>query len=1198
MKNYLSRESFDLTKQFIRKMKATCLLIMVFASSLFAANVNSQVAKVTISMKNASIVNVIDAIESHTDYLFVYNKTEIDLNRKVNITAENQPVAEILSEIFDNTNIVYAMEGTNIMLMSKTNLNQQQKSVSGKVTDSSGAVLPGVSVVVKGTTIGSITDSDGNFKLTNISENTTLVFSFVGMKPQEVTVTGKTTVNVILIEETIGLDEVVAVGYGTVKKRDLIGSVAKVSSKELLALSTPSIEAGLQGTASGLQVSNSSGAPGSASRIMIRGTSSLSSATEPLWVIDGIIVGSNLDNGNSIQENYGGTPVSILSTINSNDIESIEVLKDAAATAIYGQRGSNGVIIITTKNGKDGVAESNFSYTRGVSTLTKKPTDFGLANSTQWFDIVETARGNSGLIPVEFDPVVHGRVNAIDPSATLTRGQALATQTNWFDQILQTGGFQEVNFSTSNGTQKGSYFLSGNYRNDEGVIKNESLDRFSVRSNMNFNLTNSLKLEGRVSLSYIHNLRAPDGGAPGGNNNTAQSGFQYALTNISPWMPIYDPNDPTKLWNTLSGYNLLATNNPKNLLLDGRKYRVLAGGALTYSLPWIKGLSLRTESSIDLSNDHNLFWANTVVRRSSSYGFDDKTQYRHLAYNFYATYNKSFKNHNVNFVSGMESEMITTERSFVEGDQLSGDQKQLGTPGLTMRIGSWYGGERYLRGFFGRGNYKFKDKYLMGFSFRRDGTSEFIAENRWGTFTAFSGGWILSDESFMKGVKEINLLKLRGSFGQTGNANIPDGIDAAGYMDWPRYGSKADGVQKGTVLTSIPVKTVSWETTNSSDFGIDFGLFDNRINGSISYYNRKITNMLLAAPIPISSGIFSWGNDGSIWGNIGDMQNKGIEFNVNSVNFNKNGIKWTTSLNYTTSKSEILKLNSVLDESGNGIATGNTISRSGGSLGEWYLNEFAGIDPNHGYPLIYKADNDQFIKDSQGNSTTEKNPNYLGRYIDPATGKNVIIPATNSNTGSNRILHQGKTGMPTYYGGINNTISYKGFELSFTFTFSGGNYIYDRVSEALHTVGNGNLVNNLKDISWSENNKLADYPKLTATGKYDLYDSNGNLLVKDQSFVAQYSSDKYLVKGDYVRLRTLTLKYDFNQAIVSKLKLKGLNISLTANNLFTYSPKFKGYDPEGVNLSSNAQERNLNQGVMGFNLPSLKSINLGLNVKF
>lgn len=1200
----LTRDKCAWLRKTLRVMKLTFFIVLI-SSMLVSAGSYSQSTKLNLKFHEITVGQLLNVIENQSEFRFAYSKSKLNPDAIISIDSKNEKLEQVLGKILSNDNLTYTIFDRYVVITDKqsevpgnlSSTSQQTHTIKGTVKNSSGETIPGVSVAVKNTTTGTITDSDGKYTLGNVSPNGIIVFSFVGLKTQEIKIGNQQTIDLIMAEESIGLDEVVAVGYGTVKKRDMIGSVAKVSSKELTSLSSPSIDAALQGTASGLQVTSSSGTPGAISRIMIRGTHSLSSATEPLWVIDGIIVGSSLDNGSSVGQS-GGSTTGIFSTINPNDVESVEVLKDAAATAIYGQRGSNGVILITTKNGKDGVSESNFSYSQGISSLTRHPDDFGLANSSQWFDIMETARANSSLNPVTYDPVVNGRINGIDNTATLTRQQALATQTNWADQILRKGGFKEVNFSTTNGTPKGSYFLSGNYRRDESVIKNELLDRFSLRSNMNFNLTKDLKLEGRVNISYINNLTAADGGAPGGNNNTARGGFQQALTGNAPWMPVYDPNDPSKLWNTLSGYNLIASNDPDNIRSEGMKYRIMAGTALNYTLPWVKGLSIRGEASMDLTQDHNIFWSNTLVRRESSYAFDGKNQYRHLAYNLYGTFDRTFGVHQVTVVGGTESELITTETSYIEGDKLSGTAKQVGTPGSTTRLSSVFGGERYLRGYFGRGNYKFKDKYLVGFSFRRDGTSEFIAENRWGTFTAFSGGWIISDENFMKGLNFINQLKLRGSFGQTGNANIPGGIDSPGYLDWLRYGPTNLGITKGTTLSSIAVKTVSWETTNSSDFGLDFSFLDNRISGSVAYYNQKVKDMLLATPIPISSGIFSWGEDGSIWNNIGDMKNYGVEFNLNTINYDRNNFKWTSSINLTTNKNEILKLNSALDASGGGIITGNTLSRTGGSLGQWYLNEFAGIDPKYGYPLIYKADNDQFIKDSSGKNTTEKNPNYLGRYVDQSTGGNVILPATNGNTGTNRILHEGKSGLPTYFGGFSNTLSYKGFDLSFTFTFSGGNYVYDQVSSLLNSVGLHQMSSDLKDKSWSTNNTTASLPKLTATGNYDEYDANGKLVKTNQNFAPKYLTDQYLVKGDYIRLRTLRLNYNFKKPVVEKLKLKGLNVYVAANNLLTWTAEFKGYDPEGVNLDANAQNRNLTQGVMGYGLPTLKSFNFGANIKF
>lgn len=1077
-------------------------------------------------------------------------------------------------------------------------VSAQERNVSGVVTDESGEVVPGVNVVIQGTNTGTITDMNGNYELSGVTPSDVLVFSFVGMDTQEQTVGDRSTIDVQM-QSGIELDEVVAVGYGTAKKRDITGSVASVSNEKLTSFSSASVEDALQGAASGLQVSGSSGSPGAVSRILIRGTNSLSSATEPLWVIDGVIVGSNLSNTAGTPGGGGGSAAGVLSTINPADIESVEVLKDAAATSIYGQRGSNGVILVTTKSGKAGESQTNVSVSTGITQLTKHPDEFNFANTSQWFDIMETSRANQGLDPVEFDPVIHGNINDIDNDATLTRAQALATNVDWFDQILRNGTFQDVNLSTSGGSEKGTYYLSGNYRKDESPVKNSSLERFSVRSNMDYGLTENLKLDVKLNFSYVNNDPAPDGGRPGGNNNSAMGGFQQAF-DTPPWMPVYDPENPNLLWNTLSGYNLVASNDPDNIRSESMKYRMIGSAGATYNIPGVEGLSLRGEASVDLHNNHGIVWTNTMVRRESKYAFDDKTQYKHLAYNVRGNYENTFGDHSISLVVGSESEMISGERSYIEGDELTGTHQQLGNPGNVTRKGSWFGtGEEYLRGYFGRGSYKFMDRYILGMSFRRDGTSNFIEENRWGTFSALSAGWILSDETFMSNIDVINLLKLRGSFGQTGNANIPGGLDTPHYNDWMRYGETGHGVSAGTAFSGIAVTDVSWETTNSIDYGVDFGLYNNRVQGSLAYYIQNVEDMLLAVPIPNSAGVFGWGNSGSIWGNIGDMKNYGIEFNISTVNVNQGGFKWSTDFNFTTNQNEILKLSSELDDQGTGITTGNTMSRTGGSLGEWYLTEFAGIDPDYGYPLIYQGDNDRFLRDEEGEYTDQKNPNFGKRYVDPETGEHVVIPATDGNMSNNKIIHEGKTGMPTFFGGLGNTLSFKGFDFTFNFSFAGGHYLFDNATRKLHDIaGRTNVVNNLEELTWSESNNDASLPLLTLDHRYDLFDDEGNLVEEKANFNTAENTDQYLVKGDYIRLRTLRLNYTFSKNIVDQLRLKGLSAYVSANNLWTWTAEFDGYDPEGANLSGGAQSRNLSQGAMGVGLPSLTSYNFGINITF
>ena len=1064
----------------------------------------------------------------------------------------------------------------------------QQKTISGKVTDAAtGEPLTGVNIMVKGTTVGVITDNNGNFTIPVPADGKKFVATFIGMITQEVDI--QDNVTIAMKTDQIGLEEVVVIGYGTRKKRDIIGSVATVNSSEIISFSAPAFDAALQGAASGLMVNATSGKASSASNILVRGIHSLSLSSNPLWVIDGIIVESTADNGSSI---------GLLSTINPNDVESVEVLKDAAATSIYGSRGSNGVILVTTKSGKEGVSQSNIDYSQGISTLTRSADDFGLANTKQWFDITETARANSGLVPVTYDPVSMGGINSVDPTATLTRDQALATQTDWWDQILRTGSFREINFSTAGGSKSSSSYVSANYRKDNGVIKNESYDKLTLRLNMNRDLTKNLRIETRMTGTYVDDNTRPDAGGPAGTNtNMAAGGWQFAFSGCRPWMPVYKPENPSALWNTLSGYNLVASNDPANIRSEVTRYRLLGMAALNYNIPVIKGLSLRGEASLDYQQWHSINWGNTIIRRESKYGFDQKFLYRRLGYNLYSSFDRTFSDHNINLVAGVESGRQISEMSWLEGSNLPGTGQQLGQPGTVGKAESYFGvnpagqgAEKVQLGIFGRGNYRFKDKYLVGISFRRDGTSEFLPEYRWGTFTAFSAGWIISDENFMKNIKAINFLKLRGSFGQTGNDKIPGGLSSPGYLNWLRYGPRSWLINAGTTFNSMPVRDVSWETTNSSDFGVDFGVLENRISGSIAYFNQKVTDLLLAVPIPISAGLFTFGQEGSIWSNIGDMKNFGIEFNVNTVNVNKNGFRWTTTVNFTTNGTKVLKLNPTLDSQANPLVAGatttqigNTVSRSGRKYGTYYLNEFAGIDKDHGYPLIYKADNNIYKLDAGGLPTTELNPNYLHRYVDPATGKNVILPATGANLGLNRIIFEDKTFRPTFVGGLTNSFEYKGFELSVGLNFSGGNYLLDDVQATINRPG-GNFVSNLKEITWTPTNTAASLPLLSADNRYEIYDANGVLVPGGkQNFSGGYSTDQFLVKGDYIRLRSLRLGYDFQKSVVDKLKLQGLSLYVAANNLWTWAAEFKGWDPE---IGS------------GSALPSLKTYYFGVNIRF
>lgn len=456
----------------IMRLSIFLVLISVLASS---ASVYSQATKLTVKMKNCRIADVFDAIEQQSDFYFFYSRDNFDDNRLVSVDIEGKTVEKILDEIFEDQAISYEIVNKNILIKTTNKFpvtsDLQQKTVSGKVTDKSGQPLPGVTIMVKSTTQGTVTDIDGRYSLSKIPENAILVFSFVGMRPQEVVVESQTSINIAMEEDAIGLEEVVAIGYGTQKKRDIIGSIATIKSEEIMkATSAGSFDAALQGLAPGLMVSSESGVPGTPVQVKVRGVSSISSGTNPLWIIDGIPVASE-----SVGNDFDGeSGQNIMSLINPSDIESIEVLKDAAATSIYGSRGSNGVILITTKSGKKGALTVNVDLKSGVSNWANK--DIGLASGSEFIEIMDRAYANSGRDGL-YQP--EHSLNQLDGAdALMTRDEAMATNTNWADVISRTGSFIEANVSASQGTENGNSYLSLRYRKDNSILRYSDLQVF------------------------------------------------------------------------------------------------------------------------------------------------------------------------------------------------------------------------------------------------------------------------------------------------------------------------------------------------------------------------------------------------------------------------------------------------------------------------------------------------------------------------------------------------------------------------------------------------------------------------------------------------------------------------------------------------------------------------------------------------
>ena len=580
-----------------------------------------------------------------------------------------------------------------------------QRTLTGQVTDTDGEPLIGVNILVKDTEVGTITDFDGQYSLRVPENGKVLVFSYIGYASEEVLIGTQTRIDLKMSTDAEALDEVVVIGYGTKKKRDVIGSVATVKSEDITKLKTTSFVDGLQGQASGVQVVSNSGVPGAPSTVKIRGISSISIDTDPLWIVDGMPIYT----GSSLGASNGATAQDPMSMINPNDIESIQVLKDAAATAIYGSRGSNGVIIITTKSGKKGQGSITVDYSAGLTEPSRTADDIGFANTEEWFNLVETARFNSfgGEEEALFDPNSILNLFQDDPIARLSREEALAVNTNWFDQILDQGNYQDINVSGTKGFEGGNMYVSFGYRNDNSA------------------------------------------------------GWGNANRNALPWYPIFNSDHPTGYWNPMSGNNLVAAIDRDMLVDEVTSYRGMGGLALEYQIPAIRGLSLRAEGSFDLLQSNTLNWVTASLREFGSFASDESRVRQSINYNVYAKYNRDFGNHGISLTAGTESQSINQQLRLMEGQNLTGTYKEIGNPQDLLTLSGGLSYEEYLRAFFGRADYKFLNRYFLGLSFRQDGSSKFNEDYRWGTFPAVSAGWVISDEPFWNN-RTFSTVKLRG----------------------------------------------------------------------------------------------------------------------------------------------------------------------------------------------------------------------------------------------------------------------------------------------------------------------------------------------------------------------------------------------------------------------------------------------------
>ncbi|MGQ8336991.1 TonB-dependent receptor [Sunxiuqinia sp. A32] len=883
-------------------MRAFIFIMLLSISQVIAINTYSQSTRLNLSFENVSIKNILEEIEDQSEFYFIYDSSVIDVDKKVSVNSENESISEILDQIFEGTNVTYQINDRMVAISveSESNDVQQVLSISGLVTDENGAPLPGVTVLLKGTTIGVITNLDGEYSINEVPQDGVLIFSFVGMQDQEIPVNGQRSINVVMVEETIGLEEVVAIGYGNQQKKDITGAVSSVKAGDFNKGVVNSPAQLLQGKVSGVNITSSSGAPGSGQRIIIRGQGTIRQGSGPLFVIDGFPVGL-------AGTGSGSSP---LNFINPEDIETIDVLKDASATAIYGSRGANGVILITTKKGKSGTTSLSITSNVGISKIAKK-------------------------IPVFDADEFRKQVVAVGGILEDRNGN-----TDWQDELTRSAITQDQNLVMSGGTDKFTYRASLGYLDQEGIVINTGIKRYSGRVNASQKL-----LDGRLNIDFNLNSTIETG------ENAHMGTVVSNMLSFNPTYPAYDANgEPTKfqdLINPLDQAELFTDfNETRKMIVNiAPSFEIIDG--LVYKL------NIGYENRSSETDNQEMPSIDPYVQGYLQQSFYNGTN---ILVENYLTYTLDLDDHNITLLGGYSYQKDKARsRSWNITQFEANDIEPRYNPGngqildlATNRPSGW-AQINELQSYFGRATYNYKGKYMVTGTVRVDGSSKFGGNNKYGTFPSFAAGWRVSEEPFMESSPFTNL-KLRAGWGQTGNQEIPPKITKESYQSsnsgsysYPL--SESGPYPVGTVYTRLANPDIQWEVSTQTNIGVDFGLLDGALSGTVDYFHKVSTNILVEVPSfdPVSPAPTYWTNvDGM------NIINKGLEVALDYQHRNANGFSYSVGANATF-------IDNVVEDSpftvlttgaasGSG-QTGATINGmiSGYPIGSFYMNKFTGI---------------------------------------------------------------------------------------------------------------------------------------------------------------------------------------------------------------------------------------------------------------
>lgn len=977
----------------------------------------------------------------------------------------------------------------------------QNRTVTGKVTTATdGQPMPGVNVTLKGATSGASTDADGGYRITIPNGKATLVFSFVGMLSQEVNVNNRTTINVELLESPTQLNEVVVTGYTTTQQKDVISSMTTIKADRIKNLPVSGIDQALQGQAAGVRVSQSSGTPGGGVKVVIRGNTSINASNRPLMIVDGIPV----YDGAVSQFGYGGQQDNAISSFNTSDVESIQVLKDASAKAIYGARGANGVVLITTKRGKANQKTNiTMDVQRGTTEVVKR---LDLLNSTEILGLQREALANYNAKQTRFEDI-------IDPDARgLISGVTDGVNVDWVDEVLRKGIYQQYQLSTSGGNDRTRFYLSGSYRDEEGVQLNNRFARYTGSFNLDHKASPKLSFGLNMSLGSTKNRRVFSDNAVDGVYGSSIRSLPY----YSPYNEqgkLYTPNDPN--------YQGFPNGNPVAEALLPRQvtYGAKVLGGINAEYAFLPNLRLRTKFSLDYNNSEEdtynptgTFYGSLPSIGGQGYGAYAASSLSIFLNSTVLTYNTSIgENHHISALLGGELLRSQGRSSSVQGRIFPRDEfTYIASAGVVDAGSSFYGQNGLVSG-FGEVKYDFKDKYLFSATARYDGSSRFGQDRKFGFFPSASLGWRLKEENFLKDVEFLEDLKLRASYGFTGNERIGN------FQFLGTWGATTYNGSSGVGPSSLSNPNLQWERTREANIGLDVAFWKGRLSFTAEVYDNVTDALLFAEPLPATTGF------GALQGNIGSISNRGAEFTLRSVNFD-GAFRWTTDLNLSRNDNKVVELASeqplFRGFTAAGVGATNVI-KVGEPLGTFWGLKYLGVDVATGDALYEDFNGD-------GRITTD-DAQVIGNA------------------------------QPKLIGGLTNNFSWKGIDVSAFLQFSYGNKVMNYSNSFLLNPGTDLRVNQTRAAlrRWQKPGDVTDVPR---------YEYNNGF--------NSYSSSRLLEDGSYLRLKNVAIGYTLPSKWTSKVKLGTVRVYATGTNLWTLT-RYTGADPEVSTLDGSTTAQGL-----------------------